>query len=148
MTATIEPQQLKKIQTNLTKEYPDREERLCFVSQFLHREVTTTKDLTSTEADELLNFIYNKNYTRDNWGLFDKRNEKYRSERKLLWSYLYQAQWTVDNETHGEVPDTERLSNFLKSPKSPVKKPLKQFEKGDWNKILEVFKNIVKGTFK
>lgn len=148
MISIIEPQQLKKIQANLTKQYPDREERLCFVSQFLNREIASTKELTVTEANELLNHLYNNSYTRDNWGLFDRKNEKHRSERKLLWSLLYQAQWTIANERHGEVPDTERLSNFLKSPKSPVNKPLKQFEKEDWEKILVVFTNIVKGTFK
>ncbi|WBX72919.1 hypothetical protein PG913_08380 [Tenacibaculum pacificus] len=61
---------------------------------------------------------------------------------------MYQAQWTVLNERHGEVPDIERLSNFLKSPKSPVNKPLKQWEKEEWEKILHVFKNIIKLTYK
>lgn len=147
-TTSIEPIQLKRIQANLTKSYPDRDERLSFVSHFLNREVTSTKQLSSTEANELLQFIYNNNYTRNNWGLYNMKQEKYQSERKLLWSYLYQAQWTVPNERHGEVPDTERLSNFLKSPKSPVNKPLKQFTKTDWEKILFVFNKIVKGTFK
>ncbi len=123
-------------------QFSSREERLDYMSAFLKREVSTTKDLTYVEADELIDYLTTGEYKKSNWGHFDK--DKFPSERKLLWSYLHQCDWTVENATYGYVPDTERLSNFLKSNKSPVNKSLKKFDKEDWEKILYVFQMIAK----
>ncbi|MEX6627547.1 hypothetical protein [Tenacibaculum salmonis] len=142
----IQKLQIKKIQTILSKKKLDRDDRLDFISTHLERQVDSIKELTVIEADDLIYFLNTGKKSTANWAFFDK--SKFTSERKLLWSYLYQAQWTVQNERHGEVPDIERLSNFLKSPKSPVNKPLKQWEKEEWEKILHVFKNIIKLTYK
>lgn len=144
----IEPKQIQQIQISLKKSHPDRDERLGFISNFLQREVNSTKDLTKQEADELLSCLYKENYVRDNWASFNIKTEKYRSERKLLFSLMHQAQWVVPNERHNEVPDLNRLSNFLKSPKSPVQKPLMKMVKSDWEKLITVFTNIVRGTYK
>jgi hypothetical protein len=138
--------QIKQVQTILSGHKLDRDERLDFISGQLNREVLSTKDLTQVEADELIYFLNTGKTSKANWAFFDKT--KFIGERKLLWSYLYQAQWTIPHETLNEVPDLERLSNFLKSPKSPVKKPLKQWNKEEWSKMIIVFENIVKGTFK
>jgi hypothetical protein len=54
----------------------------------------------------------------------------------------------VPHEKHGEVPDLERLSNWLKSELSPVKKPLKQMEPSELSKIIEALKGIVKSIYK
>ena len=142
----IENKQIQQIQTILSKRALDRDERLDFISATLGREVTTTKELTSVEADDFIYFLNTGKKPTSNWAFFSP--DKFVSERKLLFSYMYQAQWVTKNEKHYEVPDLERLSNFLKSPKSPVNKPLKQFDKKDWSKIIHVFRNIVKGTYK
>ncbi|WP_269222036.1 hypothetical protein [Flavobacterium sp. IMCC34518] len=85
-----------------------------------------------------------QNQDQSNWGLFDKNNQQH----KTLLSLLRQAQWTIPHERWGEVADLPRLSEFLKSDKSPIKKPLKKMEPWEVSKIIEAFKGIVKSTYK
>jgi hypothetical protein len=82
--------------------------------------------------------------SKSNWGLFDKNNPQH----KTLLSLLRQAQWTIPNERWGEVADLSRLSEFLKSDKSPINKPLKGMEPLEVSKIIEAFKGIVKSKYK
>ena len=142
----IQANQIKQIQTIMSSRFTDRDERLDFISALFEKEVNSTKELSSIEADDLIYYLNTGKKATANWAFFDKT--KFISERKLLWSYLYQAQWVVKNEKYTEVPDLERLSNFLKSAKSPVNKPLKKWAKADWSKILHAFRNIAKGTYK
>jgi len=142
----IQPRQIKQIQTIMSSRFTDRDERLDFISALFEKEVNSTKDLRSIEADDLIYYLNTGKKATANWAFFDKT--KFSSERRLLFSYLYQAQWTMPHETRTEVPDLERLSNFLKSAKSPVNKPLKEWEKADWSKLLHAFRNIAKGTYK
>ena len=83
-------------------------------------------------------------HSKSNWGLFDKENQQH----KTILSLLRQAQWVVKNEKWGEVPDINRLSEFLKSDKSPVNKPLKKMEPSEVSKIIEALKGIVKSKYK
>jgi len=136
--------QIKQIQSILSKRELDREERLDFLSTELDREITTTKDLSFVEADELIGYLITGKKKPANWAYFDKENPQH---RKLL-SQLRIAQWVVKKEKYGFVADLERLSNFLKSPKSPVNKPLKKMSKTEVSKIVFVFDKIIKGTFK
>jgi hypothetical protein len=142
----ITKKQIQQIQTILSKRDLDREERLQFLSDKLQREITTTKDLTFVEAEELIYFLNTGKTTQANWAFFDKF--KYVEERRKLFSLMHQAQWVTQKEGYNEIPDLVRLSNFLKSPKSPVKKPLKQFDKIEWEKLIKAFTNIVRGTYK
>lgn len=79
-----------------------------------------------------------------NWGLFDKTNKQHMT----LLSQLRTLQWTVKSEKWGEVADLSRLSDFLKSENSPVKKPLKDMEPGEVSKIIECFKSMVVKNYK
>lgn len=83
-------------------------------------------------------------HSKSNWGLFDKNNQQH----KTILSLLRQAQWVVPNGKWGEVPDISRLSEFLKSEKSPINKPLKDMEPEEVSKIIEAFKGIVKSKYK
>ena len=83
-------------------------------------------------------------HSKSNWGLFDKNNQQH----KTILSLLRQAQWVVPNGKWGEVPDINRLSEFLKSDKSPVNKPLKKMEPSEVSKIIEALKGIVKSKYK
>jgi hypothetical protein len=84
---------------------------------------------------------------RNDWGSFSKTKPE-PAKRKVLFSLLHTAQWVKPHATRGEVPDLERLSVFLKSDKSPVKKPLKEMSPEEMEKIIKAFKGIVKYTFK
>ncbi|MWB92959.1 hypothetical protein GON26_01165 [Flavobacterium sp. GA093] len=81
-----------------------------------------------------------RSHSKSNWGLFDKTN----SQHKYVLSLLRQAQWVVPNERYGEVPDLARLSEFLKSEKSPVNKPLKSMFPEEISKIIIALEGIVK----
>lgn len=142
----ITKKQLQQIQTIMSSRFADRDERLDFISAYFEKEIKSTKELTSVEADNFIYFLNTGIRRESSWAFFDK--DTFVSERKLLFSYMHQAQWTMPHETLNEVPDLERLSNFLKCNRSPVNKPLKQFEKQDWNKLIQCFRNIVKGTYK
>lgn len=75
----------------------------------------------------------------ENWGVFDKENAQHR----YILSILRQANIVVKSEKWGEIPDTAGwLDRFLKSPKSPVKKPLKDMTKWEVSRIIVSLENI------
>lgn len=84
------------------------------------------------------------NKYEDNWGLFDNNNNQHRA----VLAQLRTLQWTTPSDKWGEVPDLERLSTFLKSNESPVKKPLKKMEPWEVSKIIECFKSMVTKKYK
>lgn len=136
--------QIKQIQTILSKRELDRTERLDFLASEFNRAFSSTKELSFIEADELIYFLRTGKKQPANWAFFDNGNPQH---RKIL-SQLRTAQWVVANGKYGFVADLERLSNFLKSPRSPVNKPLKTMSKTEVSKIVFVFDKIIKGTFK
>lgn len=140
----IEKPQIKRLQTAMSKRFTSRDERLAFLSEFFSREINTTKELSKIEADEVLYFLNTGKTKNYEWGHFDNQNRQHRA----LLSLLRQAQWVVPNERHGEVPDLERLSNFLKSPKCPVNKPLLKMTKQEVSKVITAFEGIVNHKYK
>ena len=85
-----------------------------------------------------------RSHSNSNWGLFDKTNKQHMT----LLSQLRTLQWTVKSGKWGEVADLSRLSDFLKSDKSPVNKPLKKMEPSEVSKIIECFKSMVIKNYK
>lgn len=81
---------------------------------------------------------------KSNWGLFDKNNKQH----KTILSLIQQLQWVVPSEKWGQVADINRLSNFLKSEKAPVKKPLKDMKPEEVSKIIECFKSMIIKNYK
>ncbi|MBP4137431.1 hypothetical protein [Flavobacterium geliluteum] len=79
-----------------------------------------------------------------NWGLFDNKNRQHRT----ILSQLRTLQWVVPNDKWGEVPDINRLSEFLKSDKSPVNKPLKKMEEKELSKIISCFESMTTKKYK
>ncbi len=80
----------------------------------------------------------------ENWGLFDKNNNQHRT----VMSHLYTAQWTVQNEAGREIPDLLRFSDWLKSEKSPVRKPLMDMTSKEISKIIVALGGIIEHKFK
>ena len=140
---TIENTQLVRIQTVLSKRCQDRESRLAFLSTFFNRDVSSTKELSKIEADDLIYFLNTGSYKDNHWGYFDNNNTQHRT----VLSLMRQAGWLVENDRHGEVPDIKRLSDFLKSSKSPVNKPLKEMTPQQLSKIIIAFEGIVKHKY-
>ncbi len=131
MTTLIEKPQIIRLQSAMSKRFDTRSERLDFLSVFFGRDVNSTKELSKVEAEEILYFLNKgKQNPYYEWGYFDNQN----SQHRTILSLCRQAGWITPNEKHGEVPDLNRLSNFLKSPKSPVNKPLKKMTKQELSK--------------
>lgn len=71
--------------------------------------------------------------TAKNYGLFDHKNPQH----KRIMANLRTANIVVKSERWGEVADmTGWFDRFLKSPKSPVKKPLKEMTDKEVSKII------------
>jgi len=93
---------------------------------------------------ELQNIVQGNRSASKNWGLFEKTNQQHRT----ILSMLRTLQWVVSSEKHGEVADIKRLSEFLKSDKSPVKKPLKEMEPKELSKIISCLESMTTKKFK
>lgn len=75
----------------------------------------------------------------ENWGFFDKENRQH----KYILSILRTANIVVKSGKWGEVPDTQGwLDRFLKSDKSPVKKPLKTMTPTEVSKIIKALEGV------
>jgi hypothetical protein len=87
---------------------------------------SSTKDLSPMEAQTLINSL------ATNWGAFDNSKQSH----KYILSLLIQIGWTKQLEPFGTVADINRLSEFLKSVKSPVNKPLKSMSPAEVSQKL------------
>lgn len=108
---------------------------------------TSLNDLTFDQANKIIQQQTGKTPQPTKqvcWGKFDKTNPQH----KVIMSLLYQAQWTQPSDKYGEIPDIDRLGEFLKSDKSPVKKPLLKMETHELQKVITALSGIVKSKFK
>lgn len=140
----ISKSQIQQIQTILSNNKLDRDERLVFLSQQTRRDITTTKELTKIEADDIIFFLNTGDVDTTSWGKFYKDN----NQHMTLLSRLRTAQWVTNHPVYGEIADLERLHDFLKNGKSPIKKPLRAMDSNEVSKLIFVFDKIIKGTFK
>lgn len=90
---------------------------------------------------QLQNILQGNN---ENWGLFNKTN----NQHMTVLAQLRTLQWTVKHERWGEVADIQRLSDFLKSDKSPVNKPLKKMEPTELSKIISCLESMITKKYK
>jgi hypothetical protein len=121
----ITNQQIKVIHMLLPKEYiQDRDLKKDFVSQFTGNEnKTSTKELSFRQANDMIICLGGKPPKYDNWALFDYKNKQH---LKVL-SICQSIGWVKYNSTlKKNLADLMRLSEWLKSSRSPIKKPLKK----------------------
>lgn len=97
---------------------------------------TSTMDLTPTQAQDLINRLCT------NWAKFDKENVQH----KYILSLLIQIGWTTEHKRYGQVADLARFSDWLKSRRSPVIKPLVSMTRDETSKIIYALEGIVKST--
>lgn len=152
----ITPFQIKRIMQNCQYNIDMKNEWVQWATSDVAR--TSLKSLTQAQAVKIicqqtgtqpLTPPEKRGTTTDNspyegWGAFDKTNPKH----KVILSILYQAQWVKPSEKWGEVPDLDRLSNFLQSEKSPVKKKLKDMDSLELEKLIKALNGIVKHRYK
>lgn len=140
--------QVQRIMKNCSYQEDTKNERVQWVTGDVNR--TSLKSITQAQAKKIimqqegLKLVNQPKPKSDNWGAFDKDNQQHRT----LLSQLHTLQWTIRSEKWGEVADIGRLSEFLKSDKSPVNKPLKNMEPWEVSKIIECFKSMITKKYK
>ncbi len=102
-------------------------------------------DNYNSPKNQLQNIVKGvNNYSQSNWGLFDNKNQQH----KAILSQLRTLQKVVKSEKWGEVADIDWLSEFLKSDKSPVNKPLKKMDEKELSKMISCFESMVTKKYK
>ena len=102
----------------------------------------TTGDQTKTEAADLSMSQATKliRSLTQNWAVFDSNSQRH----LYILSLLRQIGWTkIVPATGKEVADMGRLSNWLKSKKSPVVMPLQNMSNEETSKIIVALENMV-----
>ncbi|WP_333662265.1 hypothetical protein [Chishuiella changwenlii] len=141
--ATINSNQIQIIQTICAGKFSSRDERLEFLSEFLFREIKTTKDLSKNEADDVITY-FQTGRVADNTSsaLFDKNNPRH---MKIL-SLAKELDWIDENTGYA---DLQRLGGWIKSPRCPVQdKKLKEMNYEDISKVIKALENMVKSKWK
>ncbi len=98
----------------------------------------TAKELTIFQAMELLKKLVT------NWAVFDLNSKQH----KYILSLLIQLGWTTQHERYGLVSDMARLSDFLKSKKSPVPKPLQDMDTKETSKLISCLESMITKKYK
>tara|TARA_Y100001963_G_C6665966_1_gene392747 strand:+ start:113 stop:538 length:426 start_codon:yes stop_codon:yes gene_type:complete len=94
----------------------------------------TAADLSMSQATKLIRSL------TQNWAVFDSNSQRHR----YILSLLMQNGWIkMLPETGKEVADMGKLSNWLKSKKSPVVKPLQNMSAEETSKIIVALENMV-----
>ncbi|MDV3880751.1 hypothetical protein BAS06_09310 [Elizabethkingia miricola] len=141
--STITTKQITQLQTICSAKFRNRDERLEMLSEMVGSPITSIKDLTELQADELIYFFNTgKNMDHSSYALFDHKNNQHRT----ILSHCHTLGWV--NPNNPRFVDLNRLGGWLKSEKSPVKKPLKQMTKQELSKIIVALENITKSKFK
>ncbi|MCK0203792.1 hypothetical protein MWN41_12275, partial [Ornithobacterium rhinotracheale] len=105
---SITPQQLKQLQTICSKRFPDREERLNFISEFTGFVVKSSKDLTERQAYELIRYLNTgKEPNNSFYAMFSKAN----SQHKAILSLAHQMGWVQEGKT--QFVDLNKLGTWL-----------------------------------
>jgi hypothetical protein len=113
----------------------DADVKKLLVEQVSRRRTSTSMELSQREADKLIGLLQ-----RD-WAKFDKNNKQHR----YILSLMYQLQWTQPDPVsiHGKRPDMPRLNQWLRSSKSPVKKPLMAMTPDETSKVIYAMEQMI-----
>ncbi|MDM1513568.1 hypothetical protein [Myroides odoratimimus] len=147
MTATKE--QKKAIRRNCKYDVNIKEELVQWATE--DNSKTSLNDLSFEQAQKILSvqegnrkqLARNKEQRTENWGLFDKSNSKHR----YILSLLRQLGLTIEFKGR-DVADINKLSEWLKSERSPVKKPLKKMNSVELSKIIGALEGMMKKRYK
>lgn len=147
MTATKE--QKKAIRSNCKYDVNIKEELVQWATN--DNSKTSLNDLSFEQAEKILRVQEGKLPPRPsgtppmdgNWGMFDKSNSKHRYILSLL------RQLGMVKEVKGrDVADIDKLSEWLKSNRSPVQKPLKKMSALEVSKVIGALESMVQKRWK
>ena len=134
----ISTRQLKILQCVLGKRFKDRDERLAFLSDFVFRELGSSRELTEGDFFGLLDWL-EYNYAREAY--FDSHNAQHLS----LLAKCHELGWVqVDNP---KIPDLQRLGKFMLSKRCPVQKPLMEMTTKEVSKVIGALEKIIEKRY-
>ncbi len=118
----------------------DKEQKAALVQQYTGDwNKTSTKDLTLEQANEIIKRFGGKPILYDNWAYFDYTEGSHRT----ILSLCMQMSWSVFDHVKGiYIADLYRLSEWLKSSRSPVQKPLQKMDPKEVQKIIYALQNM------
>lgn len=130
--------QTSRIMQNCAYQVDTKNEWVQWVTGDVNR--TSLTSITQAQAIRIMQQQTGTEPQEVNWGLFDNDN----SQHRRIQANLRTADIVVKNERHGEVGDMLGWFNrFLKSNKSPVKKPLKSMSPLEVSKIIRALDGVV-----
>lgn len=127
--------QIQRIHALLPLEIKENKElKAAIVHQYTNDwNKTSTKDLTLDQANQLIERFGGKPIQYENWAFFDVHQASHRTILSLAMQYG----WQTYREDKGiYVADLYKLSEWLKSKKSPVNKPIMQMAPQEVSKII------------
>ena len=129
--------QIQRIHALLAKKHPailkSSDLKADFIQGFTEDERTSTKDLTYSEADEVIYFLAKGEVkTYAHYAAFEMTDKQH---MKVL-SLAKQCGWVVYSEKYGRnLADLDRLGRWIAT-KSKYKKPLKRLKSGEVSKLI------------
>lgn len=115
----------------------DSELKQELVHQFSKGRTTTSTELTQTEAQALIDSL------QVHWARFRKNNRQH----MYIVSLLRQMGWTQTSDRYGIIADMDRLSDFLKSKRSPIRKPLQQMTTEETTTLINCLESMLGKKF-
>lgn len=104
----------------------------------------SVNDLTFDQANEVIKNYGGKPFKIENWAMFDYTNAQH---RKVL-SVCHVLDWTIyDTDKQKWLVNVNTLSDWLKSKRSPVNKPLNKMNPEELSKVIFALERIFEKQF-
>ena len=139
---TITAQQSRTIHTLLPAHLKEPEAKAELIASFTADPTrSSTKDLTTLEADDLIYFLrHGVNARYASYATFDSSNRQHR----YILSLAHQLGWVVySNAQRRMVPDLEQLGGWIRK-YGHRHQPLKQYTGVDLTKLVTQLEKVVK----
>lgn len=120
-------------------------QKAMVVTQFTkNQHLKSATDLSFEQANEVITKYGGKPFKYDNWAWFDVKI----SQHKYILSLLQQLEWSkYDTDKKRHLADLHRFSEWLKSNKSPVQKPLKEMKPYECSKVISALESMLTKKF-
>jgi hypothetical protein len=143
MKTKIQPRQIKQIFGLLPAELRlDKDLRADFIAGFTDGRASSTKELTSSEADSLIASLRG-NYSH--FAFFDKNNKQHLA----VLNICYDLGWTSYNRLLGRsTADLNKLGTFIASARCPVRKKLLSMTRQECSKLITALEGILKSNYR
>jgi hypothetical protein len=146
ITACITADQIKTIMQNCSYDQKQKQKWVKWVTK--DQAAESLRTLSFKQAERIIFAIKEQKagavFYYENWGAF----KSHKPSHRLILSLLHQIGWVTTGPDLKDVVDLERFSNFLKSSKSPVNKPLQFMNTQETSKVIIALKGILRSQMK